>query len=206
VEQAGQVVVGQADRRRDIGDRQRPGQVRLDVGERGRDGRVVPGSARFGGQLGQAPQDGPDFGGGPSRGFGRGGDGAAQRLGERGPGGAGVAHDRDGAGVAGLLESEVGVEVFGGALVAEAGLGVGWDETDAAGPDRVRGAVDDEFGVVVVQVELPEVGQAEDVVGGGEAVDADPGVHRRGRKVEMETNALHSENRQPVSDYGQLQR
>lgn len=100
----------------------------------------------------------------------------------------------------------MGVEVLRGTPVAEPGLGVGRDEADPAWPDRVHRTADEEFGLVVVEVQLPQVGQSEDVFGGGEAVDAHPGVHRLGREVQMEPHGVHSENRPPVSDYSQLQR
>lgn len=194
--------MGQADRGGDAGDGEGPREVRLDVGEGGGDGGVPGG---LGGNLGEAPQDGPDLGGGAGGGLGLGGDGAPEGLGDGGAGGPGVAHDGDLVGRTGTGESEVDVEVLGGAPVAEAGLGVGRDEADAAGPDRVAGAAHREFGVVVVEVELPQVGQAEALLVDALAVEADPGVNGVGRGVEVEAHVLHGENRPPVGDYGQRQ-
>jgi hypothetical protein len=199
-EQAREVVVGQADRGRDAGDGERARQVRLDVGQRGRDGRVAAGAGGLGRELGEAPQDGPDLGGGPGRVRGRGGDGAAQGLGDRGGGGSGVLHERDGVRRTGLIESEVDVEVFGGAQVAEADLGVGRDEADAAGPDAVHRVADDEVGLVVVEVQLPQVGEPEDVLADAAAVQADAGLGGRGRFVEVEADVVHGENGPPVGD------
>jgi hypothetical protein len=201
VEQAREVVVGQADRRGDAGDRERARQVRLDVGQRRRDGRVGSGAhRRLGRQLGEPPQDGPDLGGGPGRGVGGGGDGAPQGLGERGRGRSGVLHERDRPGRAGVSESKVDVEVFGGAPVAEAGLGVGRDEADPAGPDPVGRIADDEFGLVVVQVQLPQVGQAEDLLAHAAPVQADARLHGDGGRLEMESHVMHGENGPPVGD------
>nr|BFF25947.1 hypothetical protein GCM10025732_39120 [Glycomyces mayteni] len=201
-EEAREVVVGQADRGGDAGDGEGPREVRLDVGEGGGDGGVPGG---FGGQLGEPPQDGPDLGGGAGGGLWLGGDGAAEGLGDGGAGGSGVAHDGDLVRRTGLDESEVDVQVLGGAAVAEAGLGAGRDEADAAGPDLVGRAVHGEVGLVVVEVELPQVGQAEVLLVDVAPVEADAGLDDGGRGGEVEPDVLHGENRPPVGDYGQRQ-
>jgi hypothetical protein len=175
-EQPRQVVVGQADRRRDLGNRDRRGQVLLDVGERFRHRPVVSLAAGTRRDLRDAPEDDPGLGVGTGAGFGGGGDRLAEHGRQDRCGRAGVLHDRHRLDRAPNGQARVEVEVRSGAPIAEEDLGAGRDQADVPGLDGVHGAAELDLGLVVVQVHLPQLGQEESLLGQVESVQAGPGV------------------------------
>ena len=83
--------------------------------------------------------------------------------------------------------------MLGGALVAETDRGSGRYEADAAGANDVRCAVDDELGLVLVEVQLPELRKTEDVGAARDAVHADADVRHLRRLTEVELRFAHGE-------------
>jgi hypothetical protein len=90
----------------------------------------------------------------------------------------------------------VGVEVLGAALVEVLHHDAGRDQADATGADGVCDAVDGHLGAIAVEVQLPQVGQLEDVAAADRSVHADPQADHRGRMAQAGRERLgsHGEN------------
>jgi hypothetical protein len=65
---------------------------------------------------------------------------------------------------------------------------------DAPGFDPVKGAVDHQVGLVLVEVELPQVREPEGAVGAVHAVDGEAGVHHFWWLVETDGHVVHPGN------------
>jgi hypothetical protein len=129
-----------------------------------------------------------------------GGDGLEQQGGQRGQFGAGVLHDGHGPPPAGGRQPQVGVQVLGPAPVAEAAGRRGGHQADPARADGVVGAVHGEVGRVPVQMQLPQIGQPEDLGVPRRAVHPDADARHHGRLVEAEPGLQHGENLPAVGE------
>jgi hypothetical protein len=98
--------------------------------------------------------------------------------------GTGVLHQREHARGSAVVQPQVHAEVLRPAPVVDVRLGVGRDEGDVAGAYGVDRLPEGQRDLVMVEVQLPQVGQPEDVVRGGDAVYDDARTDRGGRLVE----------------------